>query len=61
MSPVNQPPQLNPVILEPTSSDPIVNHYTPELAAALQKAASLGIPVKLPPPGLMLPKTGGQP
>ena len=61
MSPQNQTPQLSPLDLEPTATDPIVNHYTPELAAALQKAASLGIPVKLPPPGLMLPKTGGQP
>jgi hypothetical protein len=42
--------------LEPTASDPIVAHYTPELAQALQRAASLGIQVNLPPM-----KPGGRP
>jgi hypothetical protein len=42
------PPQLSPQDLEPTSTDPIVAHYTPELANALQRAASLGIKVNLP-------------
>ena len=46
-------PVLNPADLEPTASDPIVGRYAQDLAVALQKAASLGLGLQLPPRELM--------
>jgi hypothetical protein len=39
---------------------PIVGHYAPELANPSQRAASLGLPVKLPPQ-LLTFNPGGHP
>lgn len=48
-SPYQPVPQLNLADLEPTLSNPFVRRYAQDLAVALQKAASLGLGVQLPP------------